>query len=152
DDVPAVLALGEGAIRCRSPQELAAHLFDNPYFGDDSAFVIRGQSGTPVAASVLVADPPLPDLRAVDAGMPCFRLGAFGTEGLQWKRLNGVLSFVARPGPEFNPLGLELLAHAAARLSQTDLETLAAQVPSDAPHLLRFHEQLWRRQAAFPVF
>jgi hypothetical protein len=153
DDVPAVLELGEGVIRCRTTQELARHLYDNPYFGGDSTFVIRSRDGgPPVAASVLVADPAFADVQAVDAAMPCFRLGAFGTEGMQWKRLNGLLSFVARPGPDVNPLGLELLAHAAGRLSTTELNTLAAQVPSDAPHLLRFYDQLWRRQGAFPVF
>jgi hypothetical protein len=83
--------------------------------------------------------------------MPCFRLGAFGTEGMQWKRLNGLFSFVVRPGRDVNPLGLELLTHAASRLNHTELGLLGAQVPSDAPHLLRFYQQLWHRQGAFPV-
>jgi hypothetical protein len=30
--------------------------------------------------------------------------------------------------------------------------TLAAQVPSDAAHLLRFYERYFKRQGAFPVF
>jgi hypothetical protein len=153
DDVPAVLALGQGVIRCRTVEQLTDYLFDNPYFGPDSAFVLRGPDGkTPVAASVLVTDRAYADPLAVDANMPCFRLGAFGTEEMQWKRLNGVFSFVARPGPDVNPLALELLAHAAGRLSDTDLGTLAAQVASDAAHLLRFYQQVWRRQGAFPVF
>jgi hypothetical protein len=84
--------------------------------------------------------------------MPCFRLGAFGTEGMQWKRINGLFSFLAAPGKDVNPLGLELLSHAIPRLYETELETLAAQVPSDAPHLLRFYEQLFRKQGSFPVF
>ena len=153
DDVPAVFALGAGIIRSRTPEELAAHLFDNPYFNANSAFVVRSRpGGPPIAASVVIVNPAYGDPCAVDANMPCFRLGAFGTEGLQWKRLNGVLSFVTPPGPEVNPLGLELLAHAAGLLNETELATLAAQVPSDAPHLLRFHQQIWRRQGAFPIF
>ena len=152
DDMAAVLALGEGVIRCRTPQELTDHLWHNPYFGSDSAFVLRGSAGRPVAAGVLVVKDAYADPTAVDANMPCFRLGAFGTEGLQWKRLNGVFSFVVRPGPDVNAHALELLAHAAGRLTETDLGTLAAQVPSDAPHLLRHYQQLWRRQGAFPVF
>jgi hypothetical protein len=152
DDVPAVLALGEGVVRCRTAEELAAHLFRNPYFGGDSAFVLRGRAGgAPVAAAVLVVNDTYSDPSAVDANMPCFRLGACGTEGMQWKRLNGVFSMVTRPGRDVNPFGLELLAHAAGRLHDTDLDRLAAQVPSDAPHLLRFYEQVWRRQGAFPV-
>jgi hypothetical protein len=152
EDVPAVFALGRGTIRCRTPDELATHLFDNPYFAADSAFVVRAHpGGPPVAASVLVVDAAYGDARAVDASMPCFRLGAFGTEGMQWKRLNGLFSFVAAPGAGANPLGLELLAHAVTRLSHTELDTFAAQVPSDAPHLLRFYQQLGQRQGAFPV-
>ena len=151
-DVPEVLAIGQGIIRCRTAEELDAHLFDNPYFGADSAWVVRSRAGgPPEAASLLITDSTYADPTAVDANMPCFRLGAFGTEGLQWKRLNGMFSFVARPGRDMNSLALELLAHAAARLSDTDLGTLAAQVPSDAPYLLRFYEQIWRRQGASPV-
>jgi len=153
DDVPAVFAVGAGIIRARTPEELHAHLFDNPYFSGNSAFVVRSRSGgPPIAASVVVVNPEYADPRTVDANMPCFRLGAFGTEGMQWKRLNGMLSFVTQPGSDVNPLGLEVLAHSAARLSETELATLSAQVPSDAPHLLRFYQQIWRRQGAFPVF
>jgi hypothetical protein len=152
DDVPAVLALGAGVLRCRTPQELSAHLFGNPYFDGGSAFALRGADGRPVAAGVLVVNPSYAGARAVDANMPCFRLAAFGTEGLSWKRLNGLFSFVAGAGSDANALGLELLVHAAGRLTETELGTLAAQVPSDAPHLLRHYEQLWRRQGAFPVF
>jgi hypothetical protein len=153
EDVPEVFALGQGVTRCATPEALAAHLLDNPFFEPDRVFVLRGRSGgPPVAASVLVTNDAYGDPTAVDANMPCFRLGAFGTEGMTWKRLNGMFSFVARPGPELNPLALELLSHAAAELNDTDLGTLAAQVPSDAPHLLRFYQQVWRRQGAFPVF
>jgi hypothetical protein len=153
EDVPEVFALGQGVIRCATPEALAAHLLHNRYIGAGSAFVLRGKpGGAPAAASVLITDETYADPAAVDANMPCFRLGAFGTEGMTWKRLNGVFSFVARPGPDVNPLALELLARAAAELGDTDLGTLAAQVPSDAPHLLRFYQQVWRRQGAFPVF
>ena len=116
-----------------------------------SAFVVRDSDGRPVAAGVLVVNEAYGDPTAVDANMPCFRLAAFGTEGLQWKRLRGMFTFVASPGREVNALALQLLAHAAGRLTETDLGTLAAQVPSDAPHLLRFYQQLWHRQGAFPV-
>jgi hypothetical protein len=153
EDLPGVLALGEGVLRCRTADELGAHLFRNPYFPPESLFVVRGRGdGSVVSAGVLVVNDAYADPRQIDAGMPCFRLGAFGTEGLQWKRVNGLFSFLARPGRDTNPLGLELLSHAASRLYQTELEVLAAQVPSDAPHLLRFYQQLFRRQGSFPVF
>ncbi len=153
EDVAEVFAIGQGVIRCATPDALAAHLLDNTYFGPESVFVLRARSGgPPVAASVVLSDPAYADPTAVDANMPCFRLGAFGTEELTWKRLNGLFSFVARPGRDVNPLALELLAHAAARLGDDGPGTLAAQVPSDAAHLLRFYQQVWRRQGAFPIF
>jgi hypothetical protein len=153
DDVAGVFALGEGVVRSRTPGDLADHLFRNPHFGADSAVVVRGNAdGRPVAAGIIIVNEAYADPTAVDASMPCYRLGAFGTEALQWKRVNGLFSFVARPGPDVNALALELLAHAASRLGESSQGVLAAQVPSDAPHLLRFYQQIWRRQGAFPVF
>ena len=43
------------------------------------------------------------------------------------------------------------MGHAAYRLQQSDLDCLAAQVPSDVPHLLRFYQHLFRRQGSFPI-
>jgi hypothetical protein len=44
------------------------------------------------------------------------------------------------------------MGHAARLLDASDLATLAAQVPSDVPHLARFYQQYFRRQGSFPVF
>ena len=113
----------------------------------------RAGEGSPVAVGVLVQDPTYANPRPLDANMPCFRLGAFGTEGMQSKRVKGLFSFLTRPGPNANALGLDLLAHAAHRLEQSDdSNALAAQAPSDVPHLLRFYELSFRRQGSFPVF
>jgi hypothetical protein len=153
DDIPAVFALGAGVVRAASPAELEAHLLRNPYFPPGATYLLRGRtSGEPLAAAVVVTNPAYADPTQVDAAMPCFRLGAFGTEGLTTKRLNGLFSFVARPGADLNALGLALLSHAAARLYEADLGMLAAQAPSDAPLLARFYQQLFRRQGSFPVF
>jgi hypothetical protein len=153
EDVPGVFALVPQALRVSSAAELEKHLFANPYFPAEAAFVLRSRSDqTPVAAGILVLDSTYADPCQVDAQMPCFRLGAFGTEGMQTKRINGLFSFVARPDNNLSPLGLDLLGHAAYRLRVIeDLGTLAAQVPSDVPHLLRFYERNFRRQGSFPV-
>jgi hypothetical protein len=37
-------------------------------------------------------------------------------------------------------------------MGNANVATLAAQVPSDVPHLLRFYQQYFRRQGGFPVF
>jgi len=38
------------------------------------------------------------------------------------------------------------------RMGTTDVETLAAQAPSDAQPLLRFYKQYFRRQGSFPIY
>jgi hypothetical protein len=88
----------------------------------------------------------------VDGDMPCFRLGAFGTEEMETQKINGLFSFMARLWRDCFALGLEMLGHALHQLFHTPLSVLAAQVPSDAPHLLRFFGELFRRQGSFPVF
>ena len=44
------------------------------------------------------------------------------------------------------------MGQAASRLMDTQVETLAAQVASDVPHLLRFYQQYFRPQGRFPIY
>jgi hypothetical protein len=153
EDVRAVLALAPEALRVGTPAELERHLLHNPNFPAAAVFLLRNRTdGTPAAVGIVVESPAYADPRQLDAGMPCFRLGAFGTEGMQVKRVNGLFSFLARPGREVSPYGLDLIGQAAFRLRKTNVEALGAQVPSDVPHLLRFYQQYFRRQGSFPVF
>lgn len=153
DDVPALFNLVPRALRAASPAELEHHLFHNPYFSPDTLFVLRTRrDGPPRAAGLLIANPAYADPKKVDSAMPCFRLGAFGTEGMQAKRINALFSFLTEPGRDTSPLGLDLMGHAALRLHHSNVEALAAQVPSDVPHLLRFYQQYFRRQGSFPVY
>ena len=137
----------------RTAAELQRHLFRNPFFGPESLFVLRSRTGgTPVAAGVLIQEASYADPKALDSAMPCFRLGAFGTERMEAKRVRGLFSFVARADANANAFGLDLLGHVTFRLDQDDdISSLAAQVPSDVPHLLRFYQQNFRRQGSFPV-
>ncbi len=152
EDVPAVMTLGQGILRVHNPAALVQHLFHNPYFPATSLYALRDRSNdAPLAVGVIVANPSYSKPQAVDSRMPCFRLGAFGTEGLTAKRINGLFSFVSVAGPDLSRFGLDLMAHIAFRLEETDVETFAAQVPSDAAHLLRFYNQYFRRQGSFPV-
>jgi hypothetical protein len=152
-DVPGLLRLVPEALRTDSPAELEQHLLDNPYFTPESLFVLRSRTdGSPVAAGILIDNPGYAHPRQVDAGMPCFRLGAFGTEGMQTKRINGLFSFLARPDREAGSLALDLVGHGASRVQSKDIDTFAAQVPSDVPHLVRFYQQYFQRQGSFPVF
>jgi hypothetical protein len=152
DDLSAVLQLGADVLRVKEPKALEQYLFRNPYFPADSVFVLRPRPGAaPLAAGVVVADPAYAHARQTDPAMPCFRLGAFGTEGTQTKRVNGLFSFLAADGPELKARALDLMGYAAFRLRDTDVETLAAQVPSDAGHLLGFYDRYFQRQGSFPV-
>jgi hypothetical protein len=151
-DVPAILALGANVLRLRDAAALEKYLFHNPYFPADSVFVLRGRAGAELwAVGLLVANPAYANPRQVDAAMPCFRLGAFGTEGMTTKRINGMFSFLTAESRDGHPLALDLLGYAAYRLQDTEVETFAAQVPSDAVHLQRFYKQYFQRQASFPL-
>jgi hypothetical protein len=152
-DVGAVQAMAPGALRVPAAAELEQHLLHNPYFAGDSVFVLRERErGEPLAVGLFIDNPTYADPRQVDAAMPCFRLGAFGTEGMTTKRIHGLFSFLAPEGPSVTLRGLELLQHAALQEPSKDLRTFAAQVPSDAPHLLHFYESHFRAQGSFPIF
>ncbi len=153
-DVPALLQLAPEVLRVRTAEELHNHLFKNPYFGPEALFVQRSRTdGTPLACGIVIDDQTFADPAAVDSGMPCFRLGAFGTEGMQTKRIRGLFSFLARPDKTLFSLGMDLLCHATYRLSETDdLGSFAAQVASDVPLLLSFYQRNFRRQGSFPVY
>lgn len=153
-DVPALLELAPQALRVRTAAELETHLFRNPYFTPEALFALRSRTGQAVVgAGVLIQEPTYADPRQVDAAMPCFRLGAFGTETMQWKRIKGLFSFLTRDDKDAGAIGLDLMGHAALVLRDSDdIDTLAAQVPSDAPHLLRLYTMNFRRQGSFPVF
>jgi hypothetical protein len=153
EDLPAILQMAPNVLRVRAADELGRDLLNNPYFSADAVFALRHKADAPpVAVGVMVADPAYANPKQLDAAMPCFRLGAFGTEGLTHKRINGMFSFLADVGRDVNPLALDILGQAARRLETTEVETLAAQAPSDVPQLLRFYKQYFRRQGSFPVY
>jgi hypothetical protein len=152
-DLPAVARLGTGVLRDRDLPALEEHLFRNSYFPPSSLFALRSKiDDKPVAVGLLVESPAFAHPAQVDPGMPCFRLGAFGTEGLTHKRINGVFSVLAADTHDLPALALDLLGYATHRLQETEVETLAAQVSSDVPHLMRFYKSLFRRQGSFPLF
>ncbi len=153
EDMPAILELAPNALRVNTPDALEQWLLHNPYFPPESLFALRSRDGqTLQAVGILVQDPAYARPDQIDSQMPCFRLGAFGTETMTTKRVHGLFSFLARDNPSVMPLGLDLIGQAAARVRDADdLSTLAAQVGSDVPHLLHFYTRNFRRQGSFPV-
>src|SRR5579875_789205 len=152
EDLPALLKMGANVLRIQERAALEQYLFNNPYFSANSVFVLRSRSkGAVLAAGILIVNSAYANPRQVDAAMPCFRLGAFGSEGMTTKRINGLFSFLSADVRDLLPRALDLLGHAAYQLRDTEVETFAAQVPSDADHLLRFYQRYFQRQASFPI-
>jgi hypothetical protein len=153
EDVPAVRRLGPKVCRAQSDEALDRHLFENPYFGPEALFALRpSPDAAPVAVGILIRNPAYANPRLVDPGMPCFRLGAFGTEGMHVKRIHGLFSVLAAPDADFGSHASAVLDQAACRLDRGDVTALAAQAPSDAPHLEHFYRgKGFRRQGSFPV-
>ncbi len=105
-DLPAMAGLCPSLPRLRTVPELEKYLFANQYFPADSLFVLRGKSqNQPAAIGIVIANNAYAHPRQVDALMPCFRLGAFGTEGLNCKRINGLFSVLVPEGSRRQPAG-----------------------------------------------
>jgi hypothetical protein len=150
-DIPALLQLAPEILQGQLPADLEKHYLHNPYFPPEAFFLVRNRTDQSLlAVGLLVVNSTYASPRQVDSNMPCFRCGAFGTEGMQVKRINGLFSFVAPP-QDASRVGIDLMGHAAHLLRQTTTDAFAAQVPSDAAHLLRFYQSHFRRQGSFPI-
>lgn len=148
-DLPALVAMGRGVVRV-SDAELERHVFSSPHFPAEAFWVVEGQSG-PVAVGLGLDNPNWPDVKKVDPLAPCFRLGAFGNEGLNAKRINGLFSYVVTKPEHALPAGLALLAEISQELTEGSVTSLAAQCPTDAPHLIGFYTRYFKEQGRFPV-
>lgn len=149
-DVPALAAMGKGLIRLPA-ERLENYLFANPYFPAEAFLVLRGPDGAPKAVGVGLESGTYADVKKVDPLAPCFRLGAFGTEGLNTKRVNGLFSFVVANPQEALTAGLALLSEASQEMTDGTVTALAAQCPSDVPHLANFYARYFKEQGRFPV-
>jgi len=115
---------------------------------------MRGRNdGAPTAAGIFITNATYADPRALDSAMPCFRLGAFGAEGMTTKRVRGLFSFVASPDLNLFGIGMDMMGYAACRLGDDDdISCFAAQVASDVPGLMAFYQRSFERQGSFPVY
>ncbi len=153
-DASGIFALDPSVFRVASAEGLGETLFKNPHIAPGSIFVLRSRSdGGVVAAGLFIRDGSFADPLAVDSLMPCFRLGAFGTEGMSTKRVRGLFSFVAKPDKSLHVHGMDMLCHATNLLRDDDENICyAAQVASDAPVLFAFYQRTFERQGGFPVY
>lgn len=150
-DLSSLYALAPELWHGMSQRDLWRHLFENPHFPPEFLFALRSRTDQRLlAVGILIDDPSFADPEQLDASQPCFRLGSFGGEWEQTKRVRGMFS-VAVAGDRNAPVfALDLLGHAASMLDGST--PIAAQVPSDAQHLLSFYQSHFRRQGEFPIF
>jgi hypothetical protein len=150
EDLPQLVALAP-ALFCDSDLPTLASFYWNNPFHDfrDSLFGLRKvRTGELLAVYALVAHQGFADPTKIDAAMPCFRLGAFGTECQRHKRVNGLFSCVFAEEAEAELL-LSVAAHSLA--TRSELTHLASQAPSDAPGICALYDRFFRRQGSFPI-
>lgn len=149
-DVPALAAMGRGLIRL--PEDKLEHyIFANPYFPAEAFLVLRASDETPKAIGIGLESGTYAEVKKIDPLAPCFRLGAFGTEGLNTKRVNGLFSFIVANPQEALTAGLALLSEASQEMTEGTVTALAAQCPSDVPHLVNFYTRYFKEQGRFPM-
>ena len=151
EDLPAIEELVPGLLRLRG-QALAEYLLSNPAFPTDAVYVLRRKDGSIQGVGILIDDGSFASVDSVDPRTPNYWSGAFGTEGLPTKRVNGMFSFLAAPGKDATSIGQDLLWYGTSRMETSSFDFLAAQVPSDVPHILCFYDRYFERQGSFPVF
>jgi hypothetical protein len=151
EDVPEFERLVPELLRLHGPA-LASHLFENPAIPAGALYVLRGKDGTIQGAGLLIDDATAAGVASLDPNNPISWTGAFGTEGLPGTRVNGLFSFLAASGKETLLIGQDLLWYGTSRMETNTFERLAAQAPTDAPHLLGFYDRYFERRGSFPVF
>jgi len=149
-DVAALAAMGRGLIRLPE-DKLEQYIFANPYFPAEAFLVLRAPDETPKAVGIGLESSTYAEVKKIDPLAPCFRLGAFGTEGLNTKRVNGLFSFVVANPQEALTAGLALLSEASQEMTEGTVTALAAQCPSDVPHLVNFYQRYFKEQGRFPM-
>jgi hypothetical protein len=150
EDVPALAAMGKGIIRLPA-DKLEAYLFANTYFPAEAFLVLRDPAGKPLAVGVGLESSTYADVRKIDPLAPCFRLGAFGTEGLNAKRVNGLFSYIVADPANALPAGLALLSEANQEMTDHTVSAVAAQCPSDVSYLVAFYTRYFKEHGRFPV-
>jgi hypothetical protein len=151
-EVPDAYALDPSAFAVASALELEKAWLDGPYLSGESLFALRDASGALLGVGIAIVDDRFADPTKIDSAMPCFRLGGVRTESERTKRVNGLFSYVARPGPENHRFGRLLLGEARRRFDRAGLRSAAGQCPDDRLVELSFFRIYFREQCAFPVF
>jgi hypothetical protein len=151
EDIPALAEMGKGLVRLPA-DKLEQHYFANPYFPAEAFLVVEERGGGLIAVGVGIEAATWADPKRVDPLAPCFRMAAFGTEGLNCKRVNGLFSYVVSKPEHALPAGLGLLHEASQEMTEGTVTSICGQCPTDAPHLLNFYTRYFKEQGRFPVY
>jgi hypothetical protein len=145
--IPRVIQLGRELFGGIDAAQLEHFFWDNPHFDPAWAFCLHGPQRQPLGVGLAVVRPSFANPAQIDSAMPCFRLGALGTESQRHKRVNGLVSFLfSQESP-----GKVMLSEAARRLEAAGLTHAAAEAPSDHPGLCAFYQKFFTRQGSFPI-
>jgi hypothetical protein len=149
DELPGLIALAPGLFSGIDRQALETFYWDNAFcdLSESLSVLKRVPGGEIVGASLLVVDSRFADPTKIDAAMPCFRLGAFGTERQRHKRINGLFCCIFADEAE----GERLLSALGSQAKRSGLSHIAAQAPSDAPALCAWYDRFFQRQGSFPI-
>ncbi|HKI16385.1 MAG TPA: hypothetical protein VKA15_00815 [Isosphaeraceae bacterium] len=151
EELPEVLALAPSLFSGADAPAIERYFWKHAYYRfPENLFALKeSKSGEILGVYVLVIDDRFADPTKIDAAMPCFRLGAFGTERERHKRVNGLFSCVfADEGEGELMMKLEPVW---SKASEAGLTHIAAQAPSDAPGVCALYDRHLQRQGAFPI-
>jgi hypothetical protein len=146
DDLPHLAALMPVLFGVLDVHTLEQFFWENAFYSfPDRLLTLKdAETGEVRGVSLLVVDDRFADPTKIDSSMPCFRLGAFGTERQRHKRVNGLFSCVFKDERDGDLL-------LAAVSNGHTLTHLAAQAPSDALTLCTWYDRFFERQGSFPI-
>jgi hypothetical protein len=149
-DLPRLVELGSDLFGEVDVPAVERFYWNNPFYNfPDTIFAWKDSANDEIlGAFLLVVSDRFADPTKIDAAMPCFRLGAFGTERERHKRVTGLFSCVfanEAEGDQMFPAAL------AATRGQSRLTHIAAQAPSTATSLCAWYDRYFQRQASFPI-
>jgi hypothetical protein len=149
-ELPRLVALAPGLFAEMDRLALEQFYWNHPFYSFPSSLLTLKDAGTGEirGVSLVVADPAFADPTKIDPAMPCFRLGAFGTERERHKRVNGLFSIAFADKNEAHHL---LSAALDSDSNRSRLTHVAAQAPSDAVALCAWYDRYFERQGSFPI-
>lgn len=149
-ELPRLVELGSDLFGEVDVRAVERFYWNNPFYNfPDTIFAWKDSRNDEIlGAFLLVVSERFADPTKIDAAMPCFRLGAFGTERERHKRVTGFFSCVFADGVEGDQM---FPAALAALRGLSGLTHIAAQAPSTATSLCAWYDRYFQRQGSFPI-